>query len=177
MYKYTYWRDCFYVYCLKRTRGTHYPNSPQTRSLSKVSGVCQWNTYFPRIFEANFKMLSHTGYQKHWVWASWNLSVQNSFWAYSALLKHHTVTQISQKKLKCIPKFQSILQAYWTECYKYCIIIVESNTEKTKNSLFIEQNVVITFCLSICLLHFVLALLYSMAEFFHFLDPVLPGYT
>ena len=37
---------------------------------------------------------------------------------------------------------------------------------KNKNSLFIEQNAVITFCLSISLLCFVLALLYSMVEFF-----------
>ena len=173
MYKYTYWRDCFYVYCLKRTRGTHYPNSLQTRSLSKVIGVCQWNTYFPRIFDANFKMFSNPGYQKHWVWASWNPSVQNSFWTYSALLKHHTVTQISQKSLNAFRNFKE----YWTESYKYCIIILESNTEKTKNSLSIKQNVVITFCLSICILRFVLALLYSITEFFHFLDPVLRGYT
>ena len=135
----------------------------QEASVKFFIGVCKWNTFFPGIFKANFKMFSHTGYQKHWVWVSWNPSIQNSFWAYSALLKHHTVTQISQKNLNAFQNFK----AYWTECCKYCIIIVESNTEKTENSLF-KQNVVITFCLSICLLCFVLALLYSMAEFFHF---------
>ena len=108
-------------------------------------GVCKWSTCFPGIFEAYFKIFSHTGYQKHWIWASWSLSVQNSFWAYSALLKHRTITQISQKNLNAFQNFK----ANWTECCKHCIIILESNTEKTKNSLVIEQNVVITFCLSI----------------------------
>ena len=89
------------------TASQNHPQQPkQEASVKFFIGVCKWNTCFPGIFEANFKMFSHTGYQKHWVWASWNLSVQNSFWAYSALLKHHTVTQISQKKLKYIPKFK-----------------------------------------------------------------------
>ena len=92
--------------CLKRTPITQ-THPKQEASVKFFIGVCKWNTCFPGIFEANFRMLpSHTGYQKHWVWASCNLSVQNSFWAYSALLKHHTVTQISQKKLKYIPKFK-----------------------------------------------------------------------
>ena len=91
--------------CLKQTKSTHYPNPPQTRSINRFFiGVCKWNTCFPGIFEANFRMFSYMGYQKHWVWASCDLSVQNSFWAYSALLKHHTVTQISKKELKYISK-------------------------------------------------------------------------
>ena len=69
--------------------------------------------------------------------------------------------------------FQSILN----RMLQILHITVESNTEKANNSLFIEQNVVITFCLSICLLCFELALLYSVAEFVHFLDPLLRGYT
>ena len=59
-------------------------------------------------------MFSHTGYQKHWVWASCNISVQNSFWAYSALLKHHTATQISQKRLKYIPNLKAMKWADWS---------------------------------------------------------------
>ena len=91
--------------CLKRTPITQ-THPKQEASVKFFIGVCKWNTCFPGIFEENFRMFGHMDYQKHWVWASCNLSVQYSFWAYSALLKHYTVTQISQKTLKCIPKFK-----------------------------------------------------------------------
>ena len=78
------------------TASQNHPQQPkQEASVKFFIGVRKWNTCFPGMFEANFRMFSHTDYQKHWVWVSFNLSFQNSFWAYSTLLKHHTVAQIS----------------------------------------------------------------------------------
>ena len=91
----------------------------QEASVTFFIGVCKWNTCFPAIFQANFRIYSHMSNQKLWVWASWNLYVQNSFWAYSALLKHDTVTQFA-KKLKYIPKFQSILNWMLQILHHYC---------------------------------------------------------
>ena len=91
------------------TASQNHPQQPthpkQEASVKFFIGVYKWNTCFPGIFESKFRMFSHTVYQKHWVWASCNLFFHSSFWAYSALLKHHTVTQISQKNLSA---FQNV---------------------------------------------------------------------
>ena len=146
--------------CLKQTKGTHYPNSSQTRSLTKVlywsmymKHLLSWKTFLRQISECLV------------IWVTKNIELE-SIHSEFLVLKHHTVTQIG---LKFIPKFQSILNCVHHYCRK--------QHRKNKNLLFIEQNLVITFCLSICLLCFMLVLFYSMAEFFHFLDPVLWGYT
>ena len=72
-------------------------------------------------------------------------------------------------KFKGNPNFQRmlnwILQILLCQCSK--------QHKNIENLLFIEQNIVISFCLSLCLLRLVLPLPFSTADVFQFLDTVL----
>ena len=116
--------------CLKQTKGTHYPNSSQTRSLTKVlywsmymKHLLSWKTFLRQISECLV------------IWVTKNIELE-SIHSEFLVVKHHTVTQIG---LKFIPKSQSILNCVHHYCRK--------QHRKNKNLIFIEQNLVITFCL------------------------------
>ena len=73
--------------------------------------------------------------------------------------------------LKGNPYYQDILNWILQILHHYC----KKASQKIKKSKFIEQNIVICYCLSLCLLPLVLSLSSSTAECFKFLDTVFRG--
>ena len=113
--------------CLKWTKGTHHPNSPQTRSISKV---LHWSMkvkhLFPGIFEANFRMFIHTGYQKHWVWELYYIHSEFFLGIFCTTETSHCNPNLP-KKLKYLSKFKLGLNKART-FYNYIINIIWYST-------------------------------------------------
>ena len=99
--------------------------------------------FLENILKVSLSTYGHADYQKHefervkiYPFRILSEAILHLCWNTKLLPK-------AAKKIKCISNFQGILNRMLQVLHHYC----RKQHRKNKNSLFIEQNVVITFCL------------------------------